>query len=493
MALFDKGSDHLTPLKFNCRHQEFQVSFNLSKPMRKIYLRNLLSLFICLFFFPISTVYSLSPPSLVNNGRGPLPKKGFLPKNAIVVVVGYGQIGSNVAAALRRDQIQVKVFDTDSTKQGEARDNGFETLDDLTAFLEPRRKEDSKSPPIVIADCTPNGVGANNKETIYSNYPGIKGVVFQGGEKPDTDVYSYSPELAPLKSGLEARTIRVQPCSINAMIKIFVPILKEFPDQEVHVFNRAVRDGQWKEDFEPYTLYHHGDTFRKQLALYGSQLNVHLTTHTISKSDLDGGYHWNYAQIETEGISKERVLNLLKSDDRLAVIELKEGFLYPDEIMAAYPEEGSGITAVQVVSLGMNKVGIYFVVPHLTNVVPPTLDAVHYLFGDNPEEGSFQRINKTERIPETKPHLEKTFNGKSFGPKEWLDKYQKADERREKLRIIKLVTIGGMPEKVADFINAIFRIETNSNLIEFAKQSLENFSFEELRSIEPILVIEQAV
>lgn len=442
-------------------------------------------IFFSLFCFGLHSVYGLSPSSPLKSDFSRLPPKSVQTllnriHNTQVLVVGYGVVGHNVAAALRREGYSVFVYDSVPGIRAQAFRHGFPTVANLALYLQPWKEDERKDSPLIIADCTPPGTGAKNNKAIYSTYRGITGVVFQGGENVEIADLNYSPELTGFPHKKVLRTIRVQPCSITAMIQIFTPILQYYSDQPVKIFLRAIRDTNWKEAFEPYSPYHHGDTFCKQLKLYAPTLLRNLDIETVAKTDLDYLYHWNYAEVKAKGITAKKVVAWLKPHPRLAVVEPLAGIFDPADMMILHPENGSRVTTVQVVPAGVDKVGIYYAVPHTTNVIPPTLDAIHLLLGDAQSKEAQRWVDGNERILRAKFLTEMAFHGRNFGRKKWLDKYQSARDKREKLRIIKICTIGG--SRLIPLLTEFTILEKDPELLDYMRRCFSNFTVEEMRA-----------
>ncbi|MEM5815621.1 MAG: type II glyceraldehyde-3-phosphate dehydrogenase [Candidatus Aenigmatarchaeota archaeon] len=263
-----------------------------------------------------------------------------------VAVNGIGTIGKRVAHAIKlQKDMKLKAIighQPNPILKTVLEPNGFLYGTDLWAVNEESLKKFKEAGMIVngtleellkkgeidvIVDCTPEGVGKENKEKIYSKY-NVK-VIFQGGEEADVAEITFNA-LVNYEEALGKRFVRVPSCNTTGLIRTLHAIDSKIGIEKASVFiaRRAADPWEYKKgpidaiEFEEVPSHHAEDvkTVLKNLNIFSMAIKVPTTlahTHMVEV-------------VLKRSAKKEEIIEAFEKQTRVVLLDRKE---YPSTSM----------------------------------------------------------------------------------------------------------------------------------------------------------------
>jgi glyceraldehyde-3-phosphate dehydrogenase (NAD(P)) len=334
-----------------------------------------------------------------------------------VGINGYGTIGKRVADAVAcQDDMQI-VGVTKRTPDFEAKmavEKGYDlyisaperegmfkeadieitgTIDDLYDQLD------------IIVDCTPGGIGAQNKTDIYEK-KGIK-AIFQGGEKHEQIGKSFN-SFSNYNDSLGADYVRVVSCNTTGLCRTLKPIddLAGVKKVRAVMVRRGSDPGQIKSGpinaivpNPPTVPSHHGPDV--QTVMYG--LNI-ITMALLVPTTI---MHQHNLMVELEkSVSVDDVINQLDNTSRVLLLEAEKGMGSTAEVMEFARDIGrprGDLFEIAVWKESLNIVDnelFYMQAIHQeSDVVPENVDAIRAMLEmETDATKSIEKTNKSMNI-----------------------------------------------------------------------------------------------
>lgn len=334
-----------------------------------------------------------------------------------VGINGYGTIGKRVADAVAcQDDMQIvgvtkrtpdfeakmaveKGYDlyiSVPEREGMFKDAGIDiagTIDELYDKLD------------IIVDCTPEGVGAQNKENIYRK-KGLK-AIFQGGEKHDQIGKSFN-SFSNYKDAWGADYVRVVSCNTTGLCRTLNPIDQMAGIKKVRavMVRRGADPGQIKKGpinaivpNPPTVPSHHGPDV--QTVMYG--LNITTMALLVPTTIM----HQHNLMVELEKpVTVEDVIDTLENTPRVVLVEANKGLGSTAEIMEYARDIGrprSDLFEIAVWKESLNIVDgeLYYMqaIHQESDVVPENVDAIRSMLEMEPDaDKSIEKTNKNMGI-----------------------------------------------------------------------------------------------
>jgi glyceraldehyde-3-phosphate dehydrogenase (NAD(P)) len=311
-----------------------------------------------------------------------------------VGVVGYGTIGKRVAdAVLLQDDMELAgvTANTYNYKIESAIRKGISIFPIEKIHLLLNEVD-------IVVDCTPKGVGADNKET-YSE-AGVK-AIFQGGEKPDVG-FSFVAQCNYDKA-VGKDFIRVVSCNTTGLCRTLKALDCNYNIDKVHatMIRRAA---------DPWDIYHgpinalvphlvvpshHGPDVRTilpKLEIFTTSISVPTTLMHMHSIAVD----LNTAP------TVEEVVDLFQNTTRVRVVHNSDGIRSTAEIMEYAKDLGRDRGDMPEVCVWSDTIGVwgkkllYIQAIHQeSDVVPENIDAIRAAFDLYPAASSIQKTNKS--------------------------------------------------------------------------------------------------
>ncbi|MEM5832639.1 MAG: type II glyceraldehyde-3-phosphate dehydrogenase [Candidatus Aenigmatarchaeota archaeon] len=335
-----------------------------------------------------------------------------------VVVNGIGTIGKRVAHAIKlQDDIDLVAISSkvpNNVIKTVLEPNGFLYgtdlyASDLEAYNEFKKAgmwvngtlEDllRNGAVDVIIDCTPEGIGAQNKKNLYEKY-GVK-VIFQGGEKADVAEMTFN-SFVNYEEAFDKTYVRVPSCNTTSLIRTLYTLDQKFGVEYVFVAlaRRANDPHEYKKgpiDAIEYDLHvpsHHSidvKTVLKHLNIFSLAVKVPTTKMHVHMLDVT----------LKRNVSYEEIIDAFEKQTRIIFLEGKE---YPAtsviiEKFRDYLRPRNDIWEVIVlkdlVHVENNKVRYIQAVHQEAVVIPENIDAIRAITGI--EKDKWKSIEKTNK------------------------------------------------------------------------------------------------
>jgi len=314
-----------------------------------------------------------------------------------VGVVGYGTIGKRVADAvlLQADMELIGVT---------ARSHNYKIKAAVKKNINvvPIDKVDSLIKSVdVIVDCTPKGVGEENKE-MYIRH-GVK-AVFQGGEKPEVGNSFVAQCNYADVSG--SKFLRVVSCNTTGLCRT----LKALDD---NYFIKKVHATMIRRAADPWDIYHgpinalvphlvvpshHGPDVRTVMP------NLEIFTTSISVPTTLMHMHSITVDLNITP-TLEEVVSLFKNTTRVRVVHNTDGIRSTAEIMEYAKDLGRSRGDMPEVCVWSDTIGIwgnklmYIQAIHQeSDVVPENIDAIRAVSNLGPAHESIRKTNHSMGI-----------------------------------------------------------------------------------------------
>ncbi len=329
-----------------------------------------------------------------------------------VGVVGYGTIGSRVADAVarQRDMELVGVAKTRpdyraliAVRKGYKLFVPRERVGEFEALgirVEGTIEELVDSCDVVV-DATPGGVGAKNKEVLYSNR-NVK-VVFQGGEKASVAEVSFNA-LANYEEAVGKRFVRVVSCNTTAILRILAALeLGGLGVAKARIFiaRRGADPHEHRRGpindvvLDPAKIpSHHAEdvlTVMKSIDIVTAAVAIPVTLAHL---------HFLYIELKREA-SKDLVVEVLRRTPRILLFESRLGFASVSHVIewARYlgrerNDVPENVVFLDTVTVRGRELYMVMAVHQESIVVPENIDAIRAVSGF---EDRWRSIQETDR------------------------------------------------------------------------------------------------
>ncbi|MGD9015593.1 MAG: type II glyceraldehyde-3-phosphate dehydrogenase, partial [Candidatus Omnitrophota bacterium] len=343
-----------------------------------------------------------------------------------VLINGYGVIGSKAADAARRSGFAVAVAVRSEPRISDALSKGYPIYFSGTNAAEMDKfknaginfsgtlEEALASGTIdAVIDGTPGGVGAANLENIYNKYPDLV-VLLEGGEGADIVEGSFS-STTNYDSVKGKSHVRIVSCNTTGMARIYGQLLEE---SKLYIDNLALRRGADPGETKGpnpdsaaiIPAYHHGPDFRTILSEKANAniLGINTDAGLIPSTH----YHLHNGTIRGEGITVEKVKEILKAQSRVGLIEFPKGQFQTPTLFEIFnnmiPDANHPyIIPAQVLPSSIEgQVKITFAVPQESNVVPENVNALQAVFGLFQKDAGIRLVDEVLGIDRIKAGLE---------------------------------------------------------------------------------------
>jgi glyceraldehyde-3-phosphate dehydrogenase (NAD(P)) len=334
-----------------------------------------------------------------------------------VGINGYGTIGKRVADAVHCQDDMKIVGVTKRTPDFEAKmavekgydlyisapereklfkDAGIEisgTIDDLYDQLD------------IIVDCTPGGIGAKNKDTIYKD-KGLK-AIFQGGEKHEAIGKSFN-SFANFQDAQGADYVRVVSCNTTGLCRTLKPIddLAGVKKVRAVMVRRGSDPGQIKSGpinaivpNPPTVPSHHGPDV--QTVMYG----LNITTMALLVPTTIMHQHNLMVELNND-VSVDDVIDKLENTSRVLLLEARKGMDSTASVMEfardiGRPRGDLFEIAVWKESLNIVDKELFYMqaIHQESDVVPENVDAIRAMLElESDPAKSIEQTNKNMGI-----------------------------------------------------------------------------------------------
>ncbi len=251
----------------------------------------------------------------------------------------------------------------------------------------------------IIVDATPKGIGAKNKEK-YDQF-GVKSV-FQGGEKHDLTGFSFVAEVN-YSDALGKKSLRVVSCNTTAICRIVYPFVR---DQILDVAHIALA----RRGSDPVDSHEQGPlgTIRLEESIPSHQgidaqkviHGLNIVTAAMAVPTTLGHLHIAFIRLNKE-ISKDEIVNLLKSLPRVVSVKHEDGLVAENQLVELMrdlkrPRADMWEVAFWEDSLYVQgrDVTFYYQVHNEAIVIPENVDAIRAL--SEVERNPQKSIKKTD-------------------------------------------------------------------------------------------------
>jgi len=253
----------------------------------------------------------------------------------------------------------------------------------------------------IIVDCTPEGVGAQNKSNVYEK-KGLK-AIFEGGEKHDQIGQSFN-SFSNFDDSIGADYVRVVSCNTTGLCRTLNPIKNLAGIKKVRavMVRRGADPGQIKKGpinaivpNPPTVPSHHGPDV--QTVMYG--LNITTMALLVPTTIM----HQHNLMVELENsVTLDNVIDALEETPRVLLLEASKGLGSTAEIMeyardVGRPRGDLFEIAVWKESVNIVEGELYYMqaIHQESDVVPENVDAIRAML--EIESDSTKSIEKTNK------------------------------------------------------------------------------------------------
>ena len=329
-----------------------------------------------------------------------------------VAINGYGTIGKRVADAVSK-QRDMKVVGVTKTKPDfEAKmaiKKGYKLYcaipDNVKLFEEAGLEiegtiEDLLNDADIVIDCSPNKVGAQNKELYYEK-AGIK-AIFQGGEKANVAEVSFNA-LANYEKAMGKRYVRVVSCNTTGLVRTLYLLDTNFGIKKVRavMIRRVVDPKEDKKGLvngimpDPVKLpSHHGPDVQTVLP--------HIDITTVAFKVPTTLMHVHSLNIELKDkVDVDKVIEVFENEPRILLVSKDEGFTSTAKVIEFARELRLRYDLFETVvwkdsiSIVGNELYMTQAVHQEAIVVPENIDAIRAMFELAEKEKSIQMTNES--------------------------------------------------------------------------------------------------
>lgn len=330
-----------------------------------------------------------------------------------VGINGYGTIGKRVADAVSAQDDMKIVGITKRSPDFESRiavDKGYDLY-----ISAPERESSFEDAGIkvtgtaeelfekldIVVDCTPEGIGAKNKENIYEKI-GLK-AVFQGGEKHDNIGLSFN-SFSNYEDAYGKDYARVVSCNTTGLCRTLKPIddLCGIKKIRAVMVRRGADPGQVKKGpinaivpNPPTVPSHHGPDL--QTVMY----DLDITTMALLVPTTLMHQHNLMVELESR-VSVDDIKDTLNKTSRVLLLKASEGLGSTAEFMEYAKELGRSRndlfeTGVWEESVNITGGELYYMqaIHQESDVIPENVDAIRAMLEmENNPQKSIEKTNK---------------------------------------------------------------------------------------------------
>ncbi len=336
-----------------------------------------------------------------------------------VGINGFGTIGKRIAAAVSKQPDMTLIGVTKATpdyKAWFAKKYNYPLFTAVPEKMEDFKKagievegtvEDLISQADVMVDCSPDKVGAKNKETFY--LPKNKKAIFEGGEKaPVADVSFVS--LCNYDEGVGKNYIRCVSCNTTGLVRSLYAVDKAFGIERViaTMVRRSADPPEIKKGpinaivVDPPTLpSHHGPDVKTVMS------HIDITTFAVKVPTTISHLHCVAADLKNEATTGE-VIDVFAKSPRIILVSAEKGIRSTAEVIEfardlGRPRNDLYELAIWLESVKVENKTLYFfqAVHQEAIVVPNNIDAIRAITNTTAKEESIFLTNKTLEILES--------------------------------------------------------------------------------------------
>jgi glyceraldehyde-3-phosphate dehydrogenase (NAD(P)) len=329
-----------------------------------------------------------------------------------VAINGYGTIGKRVADAVSKQRDMRVVGVTKTKPDFEAKmaiKKGYKLYcaipDNVKLFEEAGLEiegtiEDLLNDADIVIDCSPNKVGAQNKELYYEK-AGIK-AIFQGGEKAHVAEVSFNA-LANYEKAMGKRYVRVVSCNTTGLVRTLYLLDTNFGIKKVRavMIRRVVDPKEDKKGLvngimpDPVKLpSHHGPDVQTVLP--------HIDITTVAFKVPTTLMHVHSLNIELKDKADvDKVIEVFENEPRILLVSKDEGFTSTAKVIEFARELRLRYDLFETVvwkdsiSIVGNELYMTQAVHQEAIVVPENIDAIRAMFELAEKEKSIQMTNES--------------------------------------------------------------------------------------------------
>jgi len=257
----------------------------------------------------------------------------------------------------------------------------------------------------IVVECTPEGIGAKNKENIYEKI-GLK-AVFQGGEKHDNIGLSFN-SFSNYKDAYGKDYARVVSCNTTGLCRTLKPIddLCGIKKVRAVMVRRGADPGQVKKGpinaivpNPPTVPSHHGPDL--QTVMYG----LDITTMALLVPTTLMHQHNLMVELESQ-VSVDDIKDTLNKTPRVLLLKASEGLGSTAEFMEYAKELGRPRNdlfeiGVWEESLNIAHGELYYMqaIHQESDVVPENVDAIRAMLEmESDPQKSIEKTNKAMKV-----------------------------------------------------------------------------------------------
>jgi len=332
---------------------------------------------------------------------------------AKVLINGYGTIGKRVADAVNA-QPDMEVYGVVKTSPDylarlAVTEKGFDLYvpeDRVDAFEDAGIEvagtvEEAVEAVDVVVDCTPEGIGARNKENLYEP-AGVK-AIYQGGEEADVADVSFVAQCN-YEEALGVDHVRCVSCNTTALCRTLGAVEEEFGVEEAYVtiVRRAADPHQVGKGPinaivpNPVTVpSHHGPDVKTVLG------DLNITTAAVKVPTTLMHMHVVRVVLGDDGVSSDDVVELFENTRRVWVVPHGEGLGSTAELIEMARDLGRPRYDLYEIMVWEESINVedgvlYYMqaVHQEADVVPENVDAVRAVL--ELEEDAEKSMDKTD-------------------------------------------------------------------------------------------------
>ncbi len=332
-----------------------------------------------------------------------------------VAINGYGTIGKRVADAisLQDDMEVIGVTKTRPDFEAKLASKRYDLYVAIPENVEKFEKaeikvkgtiEDLLQKADIVVDCSPNKVGAENKEKYYERY-GIK-AIFQGGEKANVAEISFNA-LANYENALGKRYVRVVSCNTTGLVRLIYTLKSNFKIGRVRatMLRRVVDPKEDKKGLvngimpDPVAIpSHHGPDVKTVLP------DVDIVTTAFKLPTTLMHVHSLCIELK-EDVTASDVVNVLEEEPRILLISVEDGFTSTAKIIEFAREFRKRYDLFENIvwreSIGVDGRELFITqaIHQEAIVIPENVDAIRAMLELAEKEESIRKTNKSLGIP----------------------------------------------------------------------------------------------
>ncbi len=332
-----------------------------------------------------------------------------------VAINGYGTIGKRVADAisLQDDMEVIGVTKTRPDFEAKLASKRYDLYVAIPENVEKFEKaeikvkgtiEDLLQKADIVVDCSPNKVGAENKEKYYERY-GIK-AIFQGGEKANVAEISFNA-LANYENALGKRYVRVVSCNTTGLVRLIYTLKSNFKIGRVRatMLRRVVDPKEDKKGLvngimpDPVAIpSHHGPDVKTVLP------DVDIVTTAFKLPTTLMHVHSLCIELK-EDVKASDVVNVLEEEPRILLISVEDGFTSTAKIIEFAREFRKRYDLFENIvwreSIGVDGRELFITqaIHQEAIVIPENVDAIRAMLELAEKEESIRKTNKSLGIP----------------------------------------------------------------------------------------------